>query len=109
MLTALFLVLLILWLLGFVRPGNLDFLRAGIATAAGHSLTVLDVLVGIAIVWLIAAVPGPLAVAASVLLALWALSTLGVVAIEGVPLNALIVLTIMVGLMVHIVTRRHPA
>ena len=106
MLTALFLVLLVLWLLGFLRPGNLDFMRAPAFSYGGYTATILDVLVGIAIVWVILALRGPLAVAGAVLLALWVLSILGFVVIEGLPLPVLIVLVLMVGVMIHLLTRR---
>jgi hypothetical protein len=108
MLTALFLVLLVLWLLGFLQIGNLDFLRVVVFRVGARGVTVLDTLIAIAVVWVIAALPGPLAISAGVLLILWALTIAGVVAVEGIPLNALIILVIIVGLLVHILTRRGP-
>ena len=106
MLVALLLVLLILWLLGFLRVGNLEFLRVPVFAVDGRSVTLLDLLVPLAVILVIAFLPGPLAIAAAVLLALWVLSVLGLIAIEGIPLSTLIILAIIVGLLVHALRRR---
>jgi hypothetical protein len=105
-LTALLLVLLILWLLGYLQIGDVAFLRMPVATVAGRQITVLDLLVAISVIWVIAALRGPIALAAFVLLILLGLSIFGLVAIEGIPLTSLVVLVAIVGLLVHIVTRR---
>ncbi len=109
MLTALFLLLLVLWLLGYLQIGNNDFLRVILFSIQDHPIRVLDALVGIVVVWLMIALPGPLAISAGVLLALWALTLAGVVAIEGIPINALIILAILVGVLMYLVTRRRVA
>ncbi len=69
----------------------------------------LDALVAIVVLWLIIALPGPLAISAGMLLALWSLSVAGVVQIEGIPINLLIVLVILVGTLMHLVTHRRRA
>ena len=48
----------------------------------------------------------PLATAFAVLLAFWGLAIAGVIAFQGVPVSALIVLAIGAGLMVQILTSR---
>ena len=106
MLLALVVALVILWVLGLVQPGNLDFLRVRVLPLGTGVLTVLDLLIALSVLVLMAAVRGPLALACGVLLVLWALTIGGVVAVQGVPLSALIILAILAGLMIHILTRR---
>ncbi len=106
MLVALIVVLFILWLLGFLEIENLGFLRTPVFRADGAVVTLLDLLVGLAIILVIAALPGPLGIAAGVLFVLWLLSLAGLIAIEGIPLGALILLVLIIGLLVHLFTRR---
>ena len=53
-----------------------------------------------------AAVRSPLAAACGLLLVLWALTVAGVVAVQGVPLSALLILVIIADLVIDILTRR---
>ena len=106
MLIALLLVLVILWALGFLRIGDLDFLRVPAITIDGRVVTLLDILVALTVIFVIAALPGPLGIAAGILLILWLLSVLGLIAIEGVPLSTLIILVIILALLFHIPRRR---
>ena len=105
MLIALLLLLVILWSLGFLRIGDLDFLRVPVITIDGRAVTLLDILVALTVIFVIAALPGPLGFAAGILLILWLLSVLGLIAIEGIPLSTLIILAIIVGLLVHALRR----
>ncbi len=70
------------------------------------TVTVRDLLIAVLVVWLMAAVRGRLAIAFAVLLAFWGLAIAGVIAIQGVPVSALIVLASGAGLMVQILTGR---
>lgn len=106
MLIPLVLLLAVLWLLTIVQPGGLDFLRVTAFRVAEQPIKLVDVLTGLVIVALIVTLRGPLAVAASALLVLWALTLLGIPRVQGIPLSPLIVFVIVVGVTVHIVTYR---
>lgn len=106
MLIAVILVLMILWALGFLQIVNVDFLRVAIANVGGRAVTILDALIGLSIVMVAVALRGPLGIVVGVLLVLWALSVVGIVVVEGIPLNALLVLVLIVGLVVHVLIRR---
>ena len=106
MLIAVILVLMILWALGFLQIVNVDFLRVAIANVGGRAVTILDALIGLSIVMVAVALRGPLGIVVGVLLVLWALSVVGIVVVEGIPLNALLVLDLIVGLVVHVLIRR---
>ena len=69
-------------------------------------LTALDLLMALSVLVLMAAVRGPLAAACGLPLVLWALTIAGVVAVQGVPLSALLILVIIAGLMIDILTLR---
>ena len=97
MLAALLLLLALLWALAVVQPGGLDFLRVSLFSLNGHVLTVLDALIAIAILGVMAAFRGPIAVTGAALFALWGLSIFGFVQIEGVPVALLAVLVIILG------------
>ena len=109
MLYTIAVILLILWLLGFLQLGNNDVLRVTIVTIQDHPIRVLDALVAIVVIWLIFALPGPLAIAAGALLALWALTMAGIIAVQGLPINVLVILAILVGVMIHLVRRKRAA
>jgi hypothetical protein len=106
MLIALVLVLAILWVLGYLQIGNLEFLRVPVLSVGERTVTLLDILVALTVILVITALPGFLAVAAGVLLTLWLLAVFGLIAIEGIPLSTLIILVIIVGLLVHLLGRR---
>jgi hypothetical protein len=106
MLVALIVVLFILWLLGFLQIENLGFLRTPVFRVNEAVVTLLDILIGLAIITVIAVLPGPLGIAAGVLFALWLLSLAGLIAIEGISLGALILLALIVGLLVYLLAGR---
>ena len=100
-------VLAVLWMLTLIRPGGTDFFRVEVLRAGGGIIRVIDVLTGLAIIGLMVTLRGPLALAAGALLALWALTLLGIPQVMGVPLSPLIVFVMIVGVSVHIVTHRN--
>ena len=106
MLVALIVVLFILWLLGFLQIENLGVLRTPVVRVNEAVVTLLDILIGLAIIAVIAVLPGPLGIAAGVLFVLWLLSLAGLIAIEGISLGALILLALIVGLLVYLLTGR---
>jgi hypothetical protein len=99
-------VLAVLWMLTLTKTGGTDFLRVRAFQTGSSIVYVIDLLTGLAIVGLMVTLRGPLALAAGVLLALWALTLLGIPRVMGVPLSPLIVFVLIVGVTVHIVTHR---
>ena len=106
MLVALIVVLFILWLLGVLQVENLGFLRTPVFRVNEAVVTLLDILIGLAIITVIAVLPGPLGIAAGVLFVLWLLSLAGLIAIEGISLSALVLIALIVGLVVYLLTSR---
>lgn len=103
---ALVAILAVLWLLMFANTGGTDVLRVRAFQVGESIITVLDVFTGIVIFGLMVSLRGPLSIAAGALLALWALTLLGVPRLMGVPLSPLIVFVIVVGASVHVVTHK---
>ena len=97
MLAAILLVLALLWALAVIRPGGMDFLRVSVFSLNGHVLTILDALIAIAIVGVMAAFRGPVAITGAALFVLWGLCLFGYLQIQGVPVAALAVLVIILG------------
>ena len=97
MLPALLLVLALLWAVAAVQPGGFDFLRVSLFSLNGHVLTVLDALIAIAILGVMAAFRGAVALTGVALFVLWGLSIFGFVRIQGVPVAMLAVLVIILG------------
>ena len=104
MLAAILLVLALLWAVAVVRPGGLDFLRVSVLALNGHVLTILDALIAIAMLGVMAAFRGPIAVTGAVLFLLWGLSIFGLVQIQGVPVAALAVLVVILGGVVQLMS-----
>lgn len=97
MLAALLLVLALLWAVAVLQPGGLDFLRVSLFSLNGHVLRIVDALMAIAILGVMAAFRGAIAMTGAALLLLWGLSIFGFVQIQGVPVAALAVLVIILG------------
>lgn len=94
MLAAIVIILIILWLLGISIPDLALF------TLNNHQVTLWELLMLAVICWAIGILPRPFQIAASILLALWILSVLGILAIAG--LSNAIILVIIIGLIVSI-------
>jgi hypothetical protein len=103
---AFVLVLAVLWALTLTQPGGIDFVQVRVFQRGDTVIRVLDVLTGLAIVGLIVAMRGPLALTGCALLVLWLLTLLGVPEVQGVAVAPLVVLVIIVGATVQIVTHR---
>lgn len=96
MLAAILIILVILWVLGYIHiTGFIPDLT--LFTINGHGITLWDLLILLVIGWAIGILPSPLRQIAAVLLVLWILATLGILAISG--LAQIIVLAVIVGLL----------
>lgn len=93
-------VIFVLWLLGFLEIGFLNFFLLNLG---GRDITVKDLLIFLLILWLIGLLPRPFREIVSVLFVLWVLTTLGVIAIAG--FSNILVLAVVVGVVVFLLRR----
>lgn len=98
MLTAIILILIILWFLGYMPISGFSSPEIVLFTINNHAVTLWELLILVVIGWAIGILPRPLQAITSVLLLLWALSVLGILAIAGLP--NILVLVIIVGLII---------
>ena len=99
-------VLAVLWIGTVTQVGGTDFLRVTAFQFGQTTMKVSDVATGLVIVGIIATMRGPLMLTGVALLTLWVLTLLGIPRIQGVPLEPLILLIIVIGTCVHVVTHR---
>ena len=104
MLAVVLLVLALLWSAAVLQPGGLDFLRVSVYSVNGQVVTVLHALTALALLCVMAAFRGAVAVTGVLLFVLWGLSIVGVVQIQGVPVAALAVLVIILGGVVQVMS-----
>lgn len=100
MLTALIIILIILWFLGYTPVSAISIPDFVLFSINNHPITLWNILILAVISWAIGILPRPFQMAASVLLILWVLSVLGILAITG--LSNIIVLVIIAGLILSI-------
>lgn len=102
--TEVLLVLLVIALItGFISIPGFTLPNYALFAVNGQSITLLNVLVFILILWAIGILPSPFREIAGVLFVLWILSILGFIAIAG--LSNLLVIAIIVGIVVSMVKR----
>lgn len=99
MLVALLIVLVVLWVLGFL-PTGINIPNITFFTINGRDITLFNLIVLAVISWIVGIIPSPFRLVASVLLVLWVLSVLGILAFAG--LSQWLVLTIIVGLAFYV-------
>jgi len=100
MLTAIVIILIILWFLGYAPISGINIPDISLFTINNHTVTLWELLILMVIGWAIGILPRPFQTIASILLVLWVLSVLGIVAIAGLP--NIIVLVIILGLIISI-------
>ena len=100
MIGFLFIVLLVLYFLGYIQIPGLTIPNPFLFTINGHPISLVTLLIFLAILWAIGVLPSPLRQIAMVLVLLWILSTLGILAVAG--LSNLIIVVILVGLVVSL-------
>lgn len=98
------LVLLVIALLtGFISIPGFSLPNYVLFSVNGQTITLLNIMVFLLILWAIGILPSPFREIAGVLLVLWILSVLGFIAIAG--LSNLIVIGIIVGIVVSMVKK----
>lgn len=100
MIEAILLILILLWIMGYVRIGNFAIHDPVLFSLNGHPITLFNILILLVIMWAIEALPSPLRQVAMVILILWVLSTLGILAIAN--LSSILILALIVGLFLAI-------
>lgn len=100
MLPAILVLLIILWLLGYVNLPFIPFLNITLFNINGQAITFLNLIIFFLIASLLELLPPPLNIIAGIILVLWVLSILGIIAIGG--LSQILVLAVIVGLIVAV-------
>ena len=93
-------VLVALWLLGLIQIPGIDSLNIELFELFGKTITILDLLIFGAIIWLIGILPSPFRQIAGVIALLWLLAFFGFIAIAGLP--NILVLVLIIGLVLHV-------
>ncbi len=101
MLTAILIILFILWLVGY---GPLQVLHVNLFNINSHIITLWDVLIFLVLIWLIDLLPSPFRQIAVVLFIIWTIASLGFIAIPA--LSNLLVISIIVGLLLYVLSGR---
>lgn len=100
MLEALLVILIILWLGGYLRIDGLSIPDLQLFTLNNQPITLWNILILLVLCALIGALPSPFRQIAGVLLILWILSILGILALGG--LSSMLVIAIIVGLVLYL-------
>ena len=100
MLTAIIVMLVVLWLLGYVPIAGINIPDVTLFMINGRGISLWDILILLFISWAIGLLPRPFQLIASVLLLLWVLSVLGIFAVAG--LSNILVVAIILGLIISI-------
>lgn len=90
-------LLIVFWILGYIQIPGLTIPNYSLFVFNGHSISLYSLVIFFLIMWAIGILPSPLQEICFVLLLLWVLSTLGIIAISGLP--SIIVIAIIVGLL----------
>ena len=97
MIVSVLLILILLWMLGFL---TIPLTGIVLFRVLGRSITLNDLLIFLVLVWLLDLLPSPFREIASVLFLLWILGSLGIIAIPG--FSNLVVFGLIVGLFVYL-------
>jgi hypothetical protein len=101
MIITLLIILIILWLFGYLNIGFINIPNITLFTINGRSITLWDLLILLVVGIIIKILPSPFREIAGVLLILWALSVLGILAIAG--LSNMLLIAIIIGLVLFVI------
>lgn len=93
MLVTIIIILTVLWFLGYSPLSGVSIPNIALFPINNHMVTLWEVLILIVIGWAIGILPRPFQAVASILLALWVLSVLGIFAFAGLP-NIIVIIII---------------
>jgi len=97
---AILVILIILWILGYIHIPGIPLLHQEIFRVAGHGISIWNILIVLVVMWAIESLPSPLRQIAYVLAVLWVLSLVGIIAISG--LSNILVFALIIGLIVSL-------
>jgi hypothetical protein len=89
-------LLVVLWLLGYLAIPNLVIPDVPLFAINGHIVTLIELAILLVILAALGVLPSPLRQIGVALVVLWALATLGIIAVAG--LSSILVIAIIVGL-----------
>ena len=101
MIITLLIVLIALWIFGFLNIGFINIPDITLLTINGRPITLWDLLILLVVGVIIKILPRPFREIAFVLLILWVLSILGVLAIAG--LSNILLIAIIIGLVLFVI------
>jgi hypothetical protein len=90
-------LLVLLWVLGYIDIPGLNIPNPILFTVNGHPVSFVDVLIFALILWALEILPTPFREIAFVLLILWILATLGIIALAN--FSSIIVIALIVALL----------
>lgn len=100
MILALFIALLILWLLGYIALPALVIPTISLFSINGHIVTLFDLLIFLVLLIITSALPSPFREVLFVVIVVWVLALLGIIAIVGLP--NIILIAVIAGLIVYL-------
>lgn len=101
MLELIVVLLIVLWVFGFINVNGVTIPNWELFSINGHLITLWNLLTFALIVWAIGILPRPFREIGSVLLILWVLSIFGILTITG--LSNIILIAVIVGLIFYLV------
>lgn len=102
MLTAILLILVIFWFLGY---GPITAMKIPLIILGKIRIDLWEILIFLLIIWIIDLLPSPLREIAIVLLIIWLLSIFGIIAVP--MFSNIVVIAIIVGLGIYLLSSRH--
>ena len=105
MLAAIIVILAILWVLGYIHIGGINFPNTALFTINGQVVSIIDLIVLLIVVMAISILPSPFREVSGVLLLLWLLAVLGIISIVGVGLPAIFLFALIIGLIISLFRR----
>lgn len=106
MVAALVIILAILWVLGYIHIGGINFPDTTLFTINGQVVTIIDLVVLAIVILAISILPSPFRQISGVLLILWILAVLGILSIAGIGLPSILLFAIIIGLIVSLFNNR---
>lgn len=103
MIEAILILLVLLWVLGFISIPVLSTLDFPLFVINGEAISLFDLLIFLLVVWAVGILPSPFREIASVLLLLWVLAILNILAFPG--LSSILLIAIIVGLVASLFNR----
>lgn len=106
MLAVLTIILVVLWVLGYLRIDGINIPDTSLFTINGQVVSIVDLLILALVTTAISILPSPLREVGGVLLILWILAVLGVLSLVGLSLPSIILIAIILGLIFALFNRR---